>query len=75
MQRSVFWGVEGNGCVERVYFFVAKMSKSSLASEDVGLPSKELQSGGKLGFFFFSFRKMLVTNPHVSALGNCSIFV
>ena len=39
--------------MERVYFFVAKMSKSSLVSEDVGLSSKELQSGGKLGFFFF----------------------
>ena len=48
-------GGGGNGCVERVYFFVAKMSKSSLVSEDVGLPSKELQSGGKLGFFFFFF--------------------
>ena len=54
MQRSVFfWEGGRNGCVERVYFFVAKMSKSSLVSEDVGLPSKELQSGGKLGFFFF----------------------
>ena len=37
-----FFGGWEDGCVESIYFFVAKMFKSSLASKDVGLPSKEL---------------------------------
>lgn len=74
MQRSVFF--EGGGWVCGEGLFLCSKNVQVIASlGGCRVAFQRALEWREAGLFFFPFRKMLVTNPHVSALGNCSIFV